>query len=547
MMSNTLRYLVFCFLSVSLIHCSSSSNDHRVQHVIVIGIDGLSPDGVQKASTPNLDIMIQNGASSMHARGVIPTSSSPNWASMIMGAGPEQHGITSNGWRAEQHILPTSVSGDGAYFPTIFRIIQDQKPDYEVGTVYHWTGFHHLFNRQTPDYEINGSSEDSTTILARDYILSKKPNFLFVHIDHVDGAGHGQGHGSPAYYESVTKADSLIGRIRDAVKEAGIWEASVIIVSSDHGGVGFGHGGESLAEIEIPWIIEGKGIKKNHSLHSTINTFDTPATAAYLLGIQPPQAWIGRPVMESFIGENIQKSPYSPNHFALAPVISPDPVGNEPPGGLFVGGPVTITIENPNDTGSIFYTIDGSTPSPQSTRYSQPIELDKSAVVRTVIVENNAVRSEERQAYVRIIENGAQAKVDYQLYYLENPVELPDFNLLEPVSSGKSYEISIDDIELPREENIGMIFSSVLTISETGEYTFYLASDDGSKLFLNNSLLIDNDGDHGVIEKAESLELAPGTYPIKVEWFNGGGGKWLGVFMKGPNGGKQLIEHSNFN
>ena len=35
---------------------------------------------------------------SIHARGVIPTVSSPNWASMIMGAGPEQHGITSNDW-----------------------------------------------------------------------------------------------------------------------------------------------------------------------------------------------------------------------------------------------------------------------------------------------------------------------------------------------------------------------------------------------------------------------------------------------------------------
>lgn len=547
MMPNILRILTLWFVSLSLIQCSNSENNHRVQHVIVIGIDGLSPDGVKKASTPNLDIMMQNGASSMHARGVIPTSSSPNWASMIMGAGPEQHGITSNGWRAEQHILPTSVSGDGAFFPTIFRLLKDQKPEYEVGTVYHWTGFHHLFNRQTPDYEINGSSEDSTTILAREYILSEKPNFLFVHIDHVDGAGHGQGHGSPAYYESVTKADSLIGRIKDAVIEAGIWEESVIIISSDHGGVGFGHGGESLAEIEIPWIIEGKGVKKNHQLQSSINTFDTPATVAYLLGIEPPQAWIGRPVMESFIGEDIPLSPYAPNHFALAPVLSPDPVGNEPAGGLYMEGPVTITIENPNKTGSVYFTTDGTTPSPQSTLYSQPIELNKSAVIRAVIVENNVVRSEERQAYVRIIENGDPAKVNYQLFYLQNPVKLPDFDQLEPVSSGKSYEISIDDIKLPREENIGMIFTSNVIIPETGKYTFFLASDDGSKMFLNNRLLIDNDGDHGVIEKTESIELTQGSHPIKVEWFNGGGGKWLGVFMKGPDGVKRLIEPSSFN
>ena len=92
-----------------------------------------------------------------------------------------------------------------------------------------------------------------------------------------------------------------------------------------------------------------------------------------------------------------------------------------------------------------------------------------------------------------------------------------------------------------------MIFTSNVRIPETGEYTFFLASDDGSKMFLNNKLLIDNDGDHGVIEKAESIELTEGSYPIKVEWFNGGGGKWLGVFMKGPDGVKRLIEPSRYN
>jgi predicted AlkP superfamily pyrophosphatase or phosphodiesterase len=68
----------------------------QVEHVVVIGVDGLSPDGVHKAKAPNLARMMKEGAYTLHARAVMPTVSSPNWASMIMGAGPEQHGVTSN-------------------------------------------------------------------------------------------------------------------------------------------------------------------------------------------------------------------------------------------------------------------------------------------------------------------------------------------------------------------------------------------------------------------------------------------------------------------
>ena len=60
----------------------------QVKHMVVIGVDGLSPDGVLKAKSPVMRRLMKEGAWSLRARGVMPTSSSPNWASMIMGAGP---------------------------------------------------------------------------------------------------------------------------------------------------------------------------------------------------------------------------------------------------------------------------------------------------------------------------------------------------------------------------------------------------------------------------------------------------------------------------
>ena len=147
----TTHYLIFAFLFL-LASCSGAEQQPTARHIIVIGVDGMSPDGVRKADTPHMDEMMEKGAWTLSARGVLPSSSSPNWASMIMGAGPEQHGITSNSWREDQHVLPTMVSGSAAFFPTIFRIAEDQKPDLEVGIVYHWTGFNNLFDRSVPDY-----------------------------------------------------------------------------------------------------------------------------------------------------------------------------------------------------------------------------------------------------------------------------------------------------------------------------------------------------------------------------------------------------------
>ena len=61
---------------------------------------------------------MRRGAWTLKARGVIPTVSAPNWASVLTGAGPEQHGITSNGWFKKQ---------TGLKLPTIFAWLRQQR------------------------------------------------------------------------------------------------------------------------------------------------------------------------------------------------------------------------------------------------------------------------------------------------------------------------------------------------------------------------------------------------------------------------------------
>src|ERR1043166_4879415 len=123
----------------------------QVKHLVVVGCDGMSPDGVLKAKSPVMHRLMKEGAWSLHARGVMPTSSSPNWASMIMGAGPEQHGVTSNDWQPDKFDITPIATGSGGIFPTIFGVLREQQPGAIMGVFHDWNDFGRLFERKAVD------------------------------------------------------------------------------------------------------------------------------------------------------------------------------------------------------------------------------------------------------------------------------------------------------------------------------------------------------------------------------------------------------------
>ncbi len=296
----SMRTIVAACLGVGLPGPLASGQVTGVEHVVVIGVDGLSPDGIARAKTPNLVALAARGVSTMHARGVMPTVSSPNWASMIMGAGPEQHGITSNEWTPEKAAIQPTARGTGPMFPTIFGLARQQRPSGKIAVFHDWDGFGKLFERSAADVIDHPKGPVETTEHAIAYLKAEKPMLTFIHLDHVDHAGHEKGHGTLDYYQSVEEADRLIGLVLTAIEEAGMTKSTAVLVTSDHGGVGKKHGGNTMAELEIPWLLAGPGVKRAKVLEGPVNTYDTAATVAYLLGLKPPAAWIARPVTEAF-------------------------------------------------------------------------------------------------------------------------------------------------------------------------------------------------------------------------------------------------------
>lgn len=268
-------------------------------HVLVIGIDGLTPRGLKRAATPNIDRLAREGAATFTARAVMPTSSSSNWASMIMGAGPEQHGVTSNDWQPAKFTIAPTAKGPTGVFPTMFALIREQRPAARLAAFYDWSDFGRLIEAGVANPSRHVKGPEAAARATAEWIRDHRPHLCFLQLDHVDAAGHKNGWDSPAYDRAVELADRLVGDLLAALDAAGIRDRTVVMVTSDHGGTGTRHGGESMEELEVPWVLAGPGVKRSHIVTAPVNIYDIAPTVIELLGLQPHPKWIGRPLAEA--------------------------------------------------------------------------------------------------------------------------------------------------------------------------------------------------------------------------------------------------------
>jgi hypothetical protein len=80
-----------------------------------------------------------------------------------------------------------------------------------------------------------------------------------------------------------------------------------------------------------------------------------------------------------------------------------------------------------------------------------------------------------------------------------------------------------------RKDKFGINFEGYIYIDKTGNYSFYTSSDDGSKLWIDDKEIVNNDGDHGNTEKDGRCLLEKGYHRIQVVYFDSGGDNALSV------------------
>jgi alpha-L-fucosidase len=213
-----------------------------------------------------------------------------------------------------------------------------------------------------------------------------------------------------------------------------------------------------------------------------------------------------------------------------------------------------VKLKSNLDNVKIRYTLDGSSPAYHSPLYLGPIQIKQTMTVKcqlfrsgkpiSSIVERTFTKVEPREPDKWMSRKNVLNKMSGLrfAYYEGDWDSLPEFDPRDTVSLGFAEIFSIS--ESKRKEYFGLIFEGYISIPAEGVYSFYLASDDGSRLWIGDELIVDNDGLHGVEEKSGSIALAEGFHPIKVGFFQKTGGADLAVFYSGPGIAKRQIEGS---
>ncbi len=117
-------------------------------------------------------------------------------------------------------------------------------------------------------------------------------------------------------------------------------------------------------------------------------------------------------------------------------------------------------------------------------------------------------------------------------YYEGEWDKIPDFDKLTPVESGQSE--GFDVAMARRHGNYALRFEGEIEIDRPGPYGFHIASDDGSKIWVDGKVVADNDGIHPNTQKVGRVRLSPGRHKIVVGYFQGGGEEELDVEYEGP-------------
>jgi hypothetical protein len=527
--------------------CQEEKYPQGIDHVVVIGIDGLSVQGLKTANTPCMDSLIRNGAVSYRVRTVAPSTSTPNWNAMFYGAGPEISGPAIWHWNGSSYMRNLDVAPvvmtENFRFPNIFRILRNQRPDAEIGAIYEWWAIRLMFEPELLDVYETKPSAIETANRSAEYIREKKPTFLFIHLDKVDGHGHREGHMSPGYISGVEEADRWVRIIVDAIRDAGIAGRTMLMIVSDHGGLYHSHGDASWEEVTVPVIFSGAGVKKNYEIRQQMYVFDMAANVAFALGLDIPYEWTGRPAKAAFTGFD------EPEHLWKGLILLPPPVfpvEDKPHGRLFVDRPAEVNLAMPpGEEGVIRYTTDGSIPNRESDVYTAPFTLDRSAIVNARLFSEKG-ESPNVTAYYRVADTKAGNGLHFKIYREPVMKELPDFRLLRPAGEGVCYEFSLDnspDLQTLRSrygQHYAMTFTGKLQIDEDGIYTFHLFSEDGSKLYIGQELVINKSGLGESLSNGKT-ELKAGLHPIRLEYFKQGGGGEITLVYEGPNVPRQIV------
>lgn len=194
---------------------------------------------------------------------------------------------------------------------------------------------------------------------------------------------------------------------------------------------------------------------------------------------------------------------------------------------------------------AIHYTTDGTEPTQQSALYTKPFSIEQTGTVKAKAYQagflSSATLTEKVKTYGWKVATKGNFKpgIQYNYYQPEKDITMKAAFAGQPVETGIADIISV--MNKKRVDKFAFEFTGYIKIAKDGVYTFFTQSDDGSKLFIDEEEVVDNDGDHGTTEKEGKAALKKGYHKIRVTYFDSGGGNELKVLVQPQAGIKQEL------
>ncbi|TSA38431.1 MAG: hypothetical protein D4R64_03035 [Porphyromonadaceae bacterium] len=217
--------------------------------------------------------------------------------------------------------------------------------------------------------------------------------------------------------------------------------------------------------------------------------------------------------------------------------------------GIFIDQ-TEVAIKKNETLSEIRYTLDGTVPTSLSTVYTSPLKVTETITITAACFKDGRAMTGNTSLTVNKVipvsgRQVPQAKPGLLFnLYRGDWDKVPDYNGLNPNLSGIATDFSLAN--KASDEKFSIDYQGFINIPADGIYTLSLNSDDGSKLYIVEKLVIDNDGLHGPATKSADLALGKGLHSIRISFFEKSGGNNLELLWKTGNGKSEQVPKESF-
>jgi hexosaminidase len=186
----------------------------------------------------------------------------------------------------------------------------------------------------------------------------------------------------------------------------------------------------------------------------------------------------------------------------------------------------------------ITYTLDGTTPTKDSTELTKSVTIDHNCIFTAQGFypngrKTNIVKSSFEKAHYK----SSKSNPKHLIAGLKATIHRGSFKSVKAMNEKNccakkiAKKISLRSLGLSG-DGFGLILTGYILIPKDSVYTFALKSDDGSSLSIDGELIVDHDGPHGASLKDGQIALKKGLFPIKISYFELAGDETLELFLK---------------